>query len=103
MNSLQIAAKFTAKINKIVGITPTARAELHNVLAECVKYELCYDKKQNRICTGYGWDEVFVDWLNAAGYITTPYREFTNLPPDIQDYILFKSEGAKVYFQIFTE
>lgn len=102
MNSKQFE-HFTAKINAIPDITPRVRESLHNVLADCQKYDAYVYENLDRVATGMGWDEVFVNFLNASGLNDTVYTTFQTLPENVQEDILGKSEGAKIYFQIFTE
>lgn len=94
---------FTAKINAIPDITPRVRESLHNVLADSQKYDSYVYEDEDLVSTGCGWDEVFVNFLNASGLNDTDYATFQTLPENVQEDILDNSEGAKVYFQIFTE
>lgn len=94
-------AHFTTKINAIPDITPWVRESLHKVLVDCQKYDSYV--YEDLVSTGQGWDEVFINFLNASGLNDTDYATFQTLPEDVQEDMLENSEGAKAYFQIFTE
>lgn len=109
MENNEIIEHFTQKIANIQNVSDEVRAVLLRNFNEYIEQQIrdwskpIWYPDQDRLATGCGWDECLVNFLNEAGYISTSYAGFQNLPDDIQGYIFDHSEGARIWFEIFTE